>query len=453
VTAPAPSPRGADPVLRWGLWPLGAGLVVWVGGALAGLPPQVDPMADALGGEVDVAADPAADARALLRKGPWVQDVRPDGATILWETDLPARSVVAFAPAAAPAPAAAGAPGAPLPAERRATGRTYVVRYLMPLQDLDPEGAYVHAVRLSGLRPGTVYTYRVESAGTAPFGAGGTFRTAPAGPADFEAVLFGDNRGAAARFASVVAAARAARPELVVATGDLVGEGSSDADWQTFFDVAGALLRDVPFYTTLGNHDVYKYGLPRFEAYFAAPPPAVPYAVRRAFTADACCVYAFDWGGAHFVMLDSNPGAGTADLQAEWLARDLAAARARGAAPILAFMHHPMFTLADHEPALVLRAKWFPILRDGGVAAVVAGHNHVYERFVVGGLQVITSGGAGAPTYEVNAAPERAEAVWRKAASERLHVIRLHVRAAGTAAAEVVDAETGAVIDAFTLGR
>jgi len=429
---------------------------------LAGLPPQVDPMADALGGQVDVDADPAADARAQLLKGPWVQDVRPDGATILWETDLPARSVVAFAPPLAP-PAAGSSPLAPAPAlasgpgpgagERRATGRTYVVRYLKPLQDLDPDGAYVHAVRLAGLRPGTAYAYRVESVGAAPFGAGGTFRTAPAGPADFDAVLFGDNRGAAARFASVVAAARAARPALVLATGDLVGEGSSNADWQSFFDVAGALLRDVPFYSTLGNHDVYKYGLPRFEAYFAAPPPAVPYAVRRAFTSDAGCVYSFDWGRAHFVMLDSNPRAGTADLQADWLVRDLAAARARGAAPILAFMHHPMFTLADHEPALELRAKWFPILRDGGVAAIVAGHNHVYERFVVDGLQVITSGGAGAPTYEVNAAPERPEGVWRKAASERLHVIRLHVRAAGTAAAEVVDAETGAVIDAFTLGR
>ena len=414
----------------------GLGALLVAAGGLAGCAPEIDGNADLLGGEVDVPGGAAADAVARVTKGPIVQDVTPSGATFVWETDVAARSVVEVAPAGA------GWAGA-----RAASGRTFVLRYVPALEWYAPAGGYVHEARVEGLGARAAYAYRVTSA-AAPVG--GTFRTAPAGPAEFTAVLFGDNRGAAARFAAVIQAARAVGPELVLATGDLVGEGSNDSDWQSFFDVAAPLLRDVPFYSSLGNHDVWKYGLPRFDAYFAAPIPRVPYAIGRKFLPDARDVYSFDWGRAHFVMLNSN-GAATTAAQTEWLKKDLADARARRAAPVLAFMHHPLFTCADHEPALALRDVWWPLLRDGGVTAVIAGHNHVYERFVVDGITAITSGGAGAPTYDPEYAPERPEAKFRVSASGRLHVIRLDVHASGAAEATVIDAEGGAVLDRWAL--
>ncbi len=71
---------------------------------------------------------------------------------------------------------------------------------------------------------------------------------------------------------------------------------------------------------------------------------------------------------------------------------------ARGPLRVVAF-HQPAYTAGFHAPGEVQQRRWVPLFRRHGVALVLQGHNHAYERMVVGGVTYITTGGGGAPIY------------------------------------------------------
>ena len=47
-----------------------------------------------------------------------------------------------------------------------------------------------------------------------------------------------------------------------------------------------------------------------------------------------------------------------------------------------------------------------PLLLEGGVTAVFAGHDHNYQHHLVKGIHHIVTGGGGAPLYEVDPIPD-----------------------------------------------
>jgi len=59
--------------------------------------------------------------------------------------------------------------------------------------------------------------------------------------------------------------------------------------------------------------------------------------------------YSFDFGGDHFVILDSDPVARESRVPNHWLNKDLASARKDGARHIFAFVHKPAFE--SHFPS------------------------------------------------------------------------------------------------------
>ncbi|MCC6831032.1 MAG: metallophosphoesterase [Thermoleophilia bacterium] len=104
--------------------------------------------------------------------------------------------------------------------------------------------------------------------------------------------------------------------------------------------------------------------------------------------------YTFATGPLRVVVLDANdPGN---PVQLRFLKRTLAAA----AQPVrVVAFHQPAYTLGLHPPGETQRKLWGPVFRRYGVALVLQGHNHAYERFAVGGITYITTGGGGAPVY------------------------------------------------------
>lgn len=104
--------------------------------------------------------------------------------------------------------------------------------------------------------------------------------------------------------------------------------------------------------------------------------------------------YTFARGPMRVVVLDANRPADPA--QVVFLRRTLAAARE----PVrIAVMHQPAFTAGLHAPGTVQQRLWVPLFRRYGVALVLQGHNHAYERIERGGVTYITTGGGGAPVY------------------------------------------------------
>jgi predicted phosphohydrolase len=59
-------------------------------------------------------------------------------------------------------------------------------------------------------------------------------------------------------------------------------------------------------------------------------------------------------------------------------------------------MHHPPFTV-NQNPSRMSKEALAPLLEMQKVTAVLAGHDHNYQRHVKNGVQHIITGGGGAP--------------------------------------------------------
>ena len=93
--------------------------------------------------------------------------------------------------------------------------------------------------------------------------------------------------------------------------------------------------------------------------------------------------YAVNYGNIHFICLDSfDTSRSATGPMATWLQNDLAANTATWT---IAYWHHPPYTKGSHnsdsESNLIeMRQNINPILENGGVDVVLAGHSHSYER-------------------------------------------------------------------------
>lgn len=173
--------------------------------------------------------------------------------------------------------------------------------------------------------------------------------------------------------------------DFIVDVGDLIlGAPGDDAlanrMWDEFEKVSAKCGK--PFMVVPGNHDVVggnqeKIYLGRFGRLY----------------------YAFDYKGAHFVVLDSDQKGHPSAIspgQLAWLQNELAAAKVAGSAPIFVFIHKPLWEESAGD------FDWYkqvhPLLSENGVAAVFAGHDHRYADYgAKDGVHYYVSGGAGAP--------------------------------------------------------
>jgi 3',5'-cyclic AMP phosphodiesterase CpdA len=286
---------------------------------------------------VSVACGPAPEGPGQVRinKGPYLQDVTPTAITVMWETSAPAPGRVLFG------------------AGEQLTGEVVEI-----------ESATIHELRLAGLEPATEYRYRVES-GPATSGVS-SFTTAP--PADgtpFRFATYGDNKDGPAVHERVADGVLAAGPEFVIHNGDLVNNGLVAKQWdRLFFNPTRRLMREVPLYPVLGNHEEHA---PLFYDYFSLPGNET--------------WYSFDYGNAHVVILDSDPAQlAEASGQLAWLEDDLTATDATW--KVVSF-HHPPFTASrDYYSVDRLERKRLlhPIFQRHRVDLVVSGHDHNYER-------------------------------------------------------------------------
>lgn len=306
----------------------------------------------------------------LLTKGPVLVGVQPDSAWVAWETDS------AQADAAVKLGTAAGS-----------------YRNLFS----DPAGGTVHHVQLTGLLPGTTYHYAIDSDAQQQ---DSSFTTPPDGPETkpIRFIVYGDNRSNTADHARVVSAIQSEGPvDFVLHTGDMAQNYPTSDEWDTFFAVEHDLLRGAPLIPTIGNHEtldsLYTWGLyfspPRFDP---TPTGGVRY-------------YSRDWGQLHFAVLDTfdttgpslDPKADTISAaQMEWLKADLDAAQARRQIVFVSLHHGAVSHAAGpdaHGGSDLVRNQVVPVLQQRHVAAMFAGHDHIYEHGCIAGVDYFVAGG------------------------------------------------------------
>ena len=303
-------------------------------------------------------------ATAGFVKGPYLQGLGTSGVTVKLEL-------------ATPAPAAI---------EVRVAGTTAAVATVK-----DDAVRHFHAIRVDGLRPATAYTY-VATSGA--FREEGTFTTAPDDVRPIRFLVYGDNRSDEGAHGAVVRAMQSSRADFLVNTGDMVSRGTEPDDWQIFFDVEGPMLRDRCVFAAVGNHELYRgdrRGEVAFLQYFGGIEQSRP--LTRLYGT-------FRWSNTRFFLLNAMD-TWTGEERA-WLRAELDRAMTEpGLAHRIAVLHWGPYSAGPHggNPALA-SGEVTAMMRDRKVSLVLAGHDHVYERGVGGGLKYIVTGGGGAPLYK-----------------------------------------------------
>ncbi|MEA1875520.1 MAG: metallophosphoesterase [Bacteroidota bacterium] len=258
-----------------------------------------------------------------------------------------------------------------------------------------------HKSIVNRLKPGTTYSYDVLNDGTDR--GKGTFTTFPDSIKPFHFAVLGDTRTRHSVHQRIVDRIIEEDPLLVVNTGDLVSQGNNMNDWEHFFRINDSLIRKVPYYTVLGNHEQDSenyydfFSLPGNEKY-----------------------YFFSVGDALFIVLDmEGPDYETPEYlqgesrnafwtnisrkyfeeEKEWLENILSLNNDAGY--IFVFFHPTYYSIKKSRvaDAELRRAFWGDVFERHNVTAVLSGHDHYYHHAEHGGTHYIVTGGGGAPLY------------------------------------------------------
>ncbi len=265
------------------------------------------------------------------------------------------------------------------------TGHGLVHRIRVPRVSPDDGSSYVVVAERDGFTVGAPVPVPIDPAALTRF------------------IVVGDSRTNVSQWQAVAAAVAARSPELVIHVGDLVTSGRRDWEWDIqFWRPAAGLLGAVPFYPVIGNHEG---DAPLYDELFSGP------------SADGG---ARNWtqrfGEVMLIGIDGGQDWSTESENARWL--DDTLARSDATFTFL-FTHYPGWSSAGHgrlgddghpreRAARETRESVIPILGRHGGTAIIAGHDHTYERSELpDSLTAITCGGGGAGLYGKTADAER----------------------------------------------
>ena len=189
------------------------------------------------------------------------------------------------------------------------------------------------------------------------------------------------------------------------------------------------------FYPALGNHD--------WQTNSGSPAEPVPYLDYFHLPGNER-YYNFTRGPVEMFAVDSDPrepnGISDDSAQAAWLQGALAASKAPWR---LVYMHHPPYSSGPHGPTAELQWPY----GGWGASAVLAGHDHSYERLSVNGLTYFVNGLGGASRYPLG--PPISGSLF----SYTDDFGAMRVEASATCLAFQFVARTGVVIDSYALSK
>ena len=307
----------------------------------------------------------------VVTRGAYLQMLAPNSITVRWQTDIASNSKVDF-------------------------GTT--LAYGTPVNNATVSTE--HEVQITtGLLANTKYFYRIGTSTTPIQGtANNFFKTGIAANAsNFKVWVTGDYGVSAAGHPDQISVRNAYQTYVGSSPADFwiwlgdnaYSSGTATEYTDNVFNVHTELLKSLPFFPSPGNHD---YGN---QAYQSATTLTTNWEYFNAFTMPTTAqlggiasntekYYSYDYGNAHFVVLDTW-GANTNAAMYSWLQSDL---QANAKKFVVCYFHNPPYTKGTHDsdnstddlPSFHVRQYILPILEANNVDLVLSGHSHVYER-------------------------------------------------------------------------
>ena len=333
---------------------------------------------------VAFAADPP---RVNTKCGPWVVGVTETEMTVVWTSTDRCMGWVEVAPD----------DGTSFYAEER------------PRYDEDFMGRHVvsavHHVRITGLKPGTSYRYRiyqqgVDDSGHNPVPSGYisasnvysqkpyAIRTMDAKKADCTFTMVNDIHGRDSMMLALTKGLKEQKPDFVVFNGDMVSFMGSVEDIETGFMTRATetFATDIPLVYVRGNHETRGPGFSEYLNLFPTP-TNTPY-------------FTFRQGPVAFVVLDSGEDKPDSDIEyggtaaydayrekmAEWLKEAVKSEEFRSAPVKIALLHIPFDKGVGWYGNNELKRLLLPTLNEAGIDVMLCGHTHRYSFRDVGSV-------------------------------------------------------------------
>ena len=333
---------------------------------------------------VAFAADPP---RVNTKCGPWVVGVTETEMTVVWTSTDRCMGWVEVAPD----------DGTSFYAEER------------PRYDEDFMGRHVvsavHHVRITGLKPGTSYRYRiyqqgVDDSGHNPVPSGYisasnvysqkpyAIRTMDAKKADCTFTVVNDIHGRDSMMLALTKGLKEQKPDFVVFNGDMVSFMGSTEDIETGFMTRATetFATDIPLVYVRGNHETRGPGFSEYLNLFPTP-TNTPY-------------FTFRQGPVAFVVLDSGEDKPDSDIEyggtaaydayrekmAEWLKEAIKSEEFRSAPVKIALLHIPFDKGVGWYGNNELKRLLLPTLNEAGIDVMLCGHTHRYSFRDVGSV-------------------------------------------------------------------
>ena len=158
-------------------------------------------------------------------------------------------------------------------------------------------------------------------------------------------------------------------PNFLLETGDLIDLSNNEDQWRWYFKQAQGVLGNIAMLPAIGNHEQSTaYPANSFREHFTVPNACTDPAVTPG------TVYSFDYGNAHFVVLNTeNKGAGFT-AQKNWADQDMAKTNKKF---IIVALHRGMFAGGGTTDTF---DAFSSLLDKHKVDLVLQGHDHAYIR-------------------------------------------------------------------------
>ncbi|MYC13798.1 MAG: metallophosphoesterase family protein [Gemmatimonadetes bacterium] len=233
--------------------------------------------------------------------------------------------------------------------------------------------AHFHSVTFKGLKPNTLYAYRVGS--DKIWSSWYQFRTASAEPDEFTFIYLGDaQNNLLALWARTIRTAVLDAPhaDFIIHAGDLVNNANRDSDWHEWFESGNWIHAKIPSIPSPGNHEYSNYQdvSKRRLSVLWRPQFTLPENGPEGFTETT---YYTDYQDARIISLNSNV---RHKEQVPWLEQVLENNPNKWT---FVTFHHPIFS-AGGRANKDQREAWKPIFDKYAVDLVLQGHNHTYAR-------------------------------------------------------------------------
>jgi len=356
-----------------------------------------------------------------IARGPYLSKVTGTSAVVSWWTNLATPGVVSWGTASA--------------TEHSVS---------------DPAGTVQHhSVTITGLSPGTTYAYQVGNGAGVTSGA--SFPSAASPGQTFSFAAIGDFGGGSPGETSNAANIAGGSTAFIQTVGDNIypSAGHPDPDFSTvysdfdarFFKPFSAAIKSRALFPANGNKEYYDFGA--FWQTF--PMPGTNHSW-----------YAYDWGDAHVLVLDTEQPYAPGTPQYQFAQSDLAAHQD---APwrIVAIQRPPYSSSTANASSKPAQQYLVPLFQQQHVDLVLSGNSHNYERSypmidgarAAGGITYVVTG-AGGNGFNAFALAAPAWSAFREATYYQYERVTVTPTALQL---DAVRADTNAVFDSATISR